>query len=356
MNLAVVIIAHDEGDDLKPGLDELGRQRREGDEIVVVHNSSGAPGVERTAEIAREHPACRLIETGGNSGFGHAANRGAAATSAETIVVLNPDTVPEPGFMDALRRPPDEWDAWQGLVTMEDGERVNTAGNVPHYLGFGWVGDYLEPVDSIDPEPHEVGFLSGALFATRRQAYDELGGFPELFFVYVEDTDLSHRLRLSGRRFGVLPAARLRHGYEFGGRAFKMFELEKNRWLMVLRCYPQPLLQLILPALILLEPIMLVIAFRQGWGRAKLDAIRGVVRDLPQALRERRAVQAHVTISAAEFADALVADLDSPLFGDVGRSRVVRALLRLYWAAVKAVLGPAPQRRAQARVARTSTV
>jgi GT2 family glycosyltransferase len=341
VNLAIVMVAHDEGDNLTAGLDELGRQRRDGDEILVVHNTSGAEGVARTAEIAREHPACRLIETGGNRGFGHAANLGAAATSVETIVVLNPDTLPEPGFLDAMREPPGDWDAWQALVTMEDGVRVNTAGNVPHYLGFGWVGNYLEPVSSIDPEPHEVGFLSGAVFAIRRSAFDELGGFPELFFVYVEDTDLSHRLRLSGRRFGVLPAARLRHAYEFGGRPFKMFELEKNRWLMVVRCYPAPLLWLVLPALVVLEPITLAIAHRQGWGRAKRAAIRGVIRDLPKAMRERREVQAHRTIGAAEFAAALRSDIDSPLFGEFGRSRTVRALLRIYWYFVRAVLGVA---------------
>jgi GT2 family glycosyltransferase len=331
VNLAVVIVAHDEGDGLTPGLDELARQRRDGDEIVVVHNTSGAPGVARTAEVARAHPAVRLIETGGNTGFGHAANRGAAETSAETIVVLNPDTVPEPGCLDALREPPPGWDAWMGLITMGDGRTVNTAGNVAHYLGFGWVGRYGAPVESVPPEPHEVGFVSGACFAIRRPVFEELGRFPESFFVYVEDTDLSHRVRLAGRRLGVLPGARLRHDYEFGGRAFKMFELEKNRWLMVLRCYPRPLLARVMPAMLLLEPIMLVIAARQGWLRAKLDAMRAVAGGLRGALRERREVQATARIPAHAFAASLESDLDSPLFGDVGRSRIVRALLRFYW-------------------------
>jgi N-acetylglucosaminyl-diphospho-decaprenol L-rhamnosyltransferase len=340
VNLAIVIVAYDEGDDLARGLAELGRQRREGDEVVVVHNSSDAPRVEETAALARAHPAVdRVIETGGNLGFPTAANRGAAATAAETILFLNPDTLPEPGCLDVLRAPPEEWDAWMGLVTLEDGARVNTAGGVPHYLGFSWVGRYLEPVDSIGAEPREVGFVSGACMAVRRRAFEELGGFTELFWFYVDDTDLSHRLRLAGRRFGILPAARLRHGYEFGGRGFKMRELEKNRWLMVLRCYPGPLLWLVMPAMLMLEPILLAVAAKQGWVAAKLGAIGGLIRSLPAALRERRRVQSKVTIPAAEFAAAMTADLDSPLFGRVGRSRVARALLRLYWAGVRRALG-----------------
>jgi GT2 family glycosyltransferase len=343
VDLAVVIVAYDEGDKLARTLDELGRQRRDGDEVVVVHNTSDAPGVAYAAEVARAHSAVdRLIETGGNRGFAHAANRGAEAATAEALLFLNPDTVPEPGWLDALRDPPAEWDAWMGLVTLEDGRTVNTAGNVAHYLGFGWVGRYGEPVESVPAEPHEVGFLSGACLAVRRAAWEDLGGFADLFFMYVDDTDLSHRLRLAGRRFGVLPAARLRHSYEFGARPNKMFELEKNRWMMVLRCYPAPLLQLVLPAMLLLEPIMLVIAASQGWAGGKLRAMAAVARGLPRALRERRAVQAQVRIPAAQFAAALERDLASPLFGGVGRSPAVRALLRLYWALVRAVLGRMP--------------
>jgi GT2 family glycosyltransferase len=228
-----------------------------------------------------------------------------------------------------------------GLVTLEDGERVNTAGGVAHFLGFGWVGRYLEPVDSIDPRPHEVGFLSGACLAVRRRTWYEVGGFPELFFVYVEDLDISHRLRLAGRRFGVLPDARLRHGYEFGGRAWKLMEIEKNRWLMIVRCYPAPLLWLVMPALLALEPVMLAYAASQGWGRAKLQAIAGFVRGLPQALRERGDVQRLAAVSPGAFAAGLQAELDSPLFGGIGRSRFVRLVLRLYWAAVRAALGRA---------------
>jgi GT2 family glycosyltransferase len=355
VNLAIVIVAHDEGDGLVPLLDELDRQRRDGDEVVVVHNTSGAPAVARTAEVAREHPAARLIETGGNLGFSLAANMGADATSAETLLILNPDTLPEPGCLDALREAPGDWDAWMGVVTLDDGRTVNTAGNVAHYLGFGWVGRYGEPVDSIPAEPYEVGFVSGACFTIRREAWDHLGGFPK-FFLYVDDTDLSHRLRLAGRRFGALPAARLRHGYEFGRRRFKMRELEQNRWLMVLRCYPARLLWLVMPAMLLLEPIMLAIAARQGWGAAKRDAIAGVARSLRTTLRDRREVQSKVTLSAAEFAAALQSDLNSPLFGDVGRSRVVRLMLRLYWRAVLGLLGAPPHQPAGAGGGRTSTM
>ena len=339
MRLAVVIVAHDEGDELVPVLDELGGQRRADDEVVVVHNS-GSPEAWRTAEIAGAHPAVdRVVESGGNLGFPRAANLGAAVTAAEAILFLNPDAVPEAGCLDALRDPPPAWDAWMGLVKLPGGERVNTAGGVVHFLGFAWTGRYREPVAAVGLDPRPVGFVSGACLAIRRPAWEAAGGFPDDFFLYVDDVDLSHRLRLMGRAFGVVPRAAVRHDYDFGRRPDKLRELERNRLLMVVRCYPARLLALVLPALVATELALLAYATAAGWGGAKARGTAGFLRALPRTLRQRRAIQARAAVEPAEFAAPMVAELDSPFFGAMGRSRVVRALLRAYWAAVRRALG-----------------
>jgi N-acetylglucosaminyl-diphospho-decaprenol L-rhamnosyltransferase len=184
-----------------------------------------------------------------------------------------------------------------------------------------------------------VGFLSGACMAVRRAAWEAAGPFPDEYFMYVDDHDLSHRLRLMGRRFGVVPAARVRHDYEFGRRPDKLRELEKNRLLMVVRCYPAALLALVAPALMATELALLLYATVAGWGGAKACGTAGFLRALPAALRQRRAIQARAAVGPAEFAAAMVPELDSPFFGAVGRSRPVRALLRAYWALVCRSLG-----------------
>ena len=62
--------------------------------------------------------------------------------SAPLLLFLNPDASPAPGCLDALRAAARAagWGAWQALVTLPGGERINTRGGVVHCLGFGWAG------------------------------------------------------------------------------------------------------------------------------------------------------------------------------------------------------------------------
>lgn len=316
-------------------LEELARQRAAGDEVIVVDNAAAEGGT----PAVREHDVVdRVVDMPANDGFSAAANAGVAVAGGEAIMLLNPDAVPAPGCLDALRSPPAGWDAWMGVVTLPDGHRLNTAGGESHFLGFSWIGRLGEPVSTLPAAPYPTGFLSGACLAVRREAWDAVGGLPAHFFLYVEDVDLSHRLRLAGRPFGVLPDARVAHDYVFDKGAYKWRHLERNRWAMVLRTYPRPLLVLVMPLLLACEPALLVVALAGGWAPSKLRAWLDVLRWLPRMRGERRQVQALATVSPREFAAGLTPRLDSPLFGAVGRSPVVRAVLGAYWRVVMRLL------------------
>ncbi len=336
--LAVVVVCHDSAEEVGGTLRALRAQLEPGDEVVVVDSGSR----DGTAAVAREaDPAARVLDAGGNVGFAAGCNAGAAATRAPLILLLNPDAVPAPGCLDALRAAADaqpSWGAWQALVTLADGEHVNTAGNVVHWLGFGWAGGMDRPVAEVDGPPHAVPFASGAAMVVRRTAWDAAGGFEARYFMYGEDLDLSLRLRLAGWEIGVVPAARAAHDYSFVKGDYKWFYLERNRWWTLLGAYPAPVLAAALPGLLAFEAALLVAAWRGGWLRAKLRAQAAVLRGLPAILRRRRAVQATRTIGAGRFAAVLTASLDSPYLGGARAVPGLAPAQAAWWRAMRALL------------------
>jgi GT2 family glycosyltransferase len=191
-------------------------------------------------------------------------------------------------------------------------------------------------------EAREVGFLSGACLAIPRRTWEATGGFPDAFFLYHEDVDLSLRLRLGGARLGIEPAARVDHSYEFAKGPQKWLYLERNRWATVIRTYPLGLIVLLAPALLATELALLVVSASGGWGAQKLRAYTQVLRWLPRLMRERRAIQASRRVSATEFAAWMTADLSSPYLGRLSRFRALGAVLRAYWSLVRTLLAATP--------------
>lgn len=331
--VSVLVVTFESASVLPALLAALARERRDGDELIVVDNGS----TDASATLARDAGA-RVIVNPANRGFAAAANQAAAAASGDVLVLLNPDAVPEAGFREAIVRPGLEgWDLWMGLVL--DGDVVNTSGGVVHFTGIAWAGEAGAPA----PPPgvggqRTVGFASGACLALPRRAWEALGGFSPEFFMYHEDVDLSLRMRLIGGRVGVDPAARVHHDYTFAKGPAKWRALERNRWATILRTYPTPLLAAVAPALVALELALWTAALAAGWGREKALATADVVRALPRLARERRAIQATCTVSVARFAAGLTAELSSPYLGALARSRALALVLRAYWWGVRRLL------------------
>jgi GT2 family glycosyltransferase len=335
--LSVLIVAWNSREELARTLPALLPELGEGDELIVVDNDSRDGTAELAASLA---PAARIVRGGRNAGFAAGCNEGAAQARGDLLVVLNPDAAPRRGFGEAIRRPWLEqrgWAAWQALVAEGNGATINSAGNPIHFTGIVWAGEHGRPIDAAPPAG-EVTALSGACLAIPRRAWEEAGGFPEHFFLYHEDVDLSLRLRLAGGALGIEPAAVVDHDYEFGAREHKWRWLERNRWAFLIRVYPASLLALLAPALILTELALIPASFAAGWGSQKLAAIGEVVRWLPRLLRERRQIQATRKVSAAEFASWLTPDLDSPFIPAIARSTPARLALRSYWRAVRFLL------------------
>ncbi|MBV9592252.1 MAG: glycosyltransferase family 2 protein, partial [Actinobacteria bacterium] len=86
-SVSVVAVTYSPGKHLDRFLDSLADAGVPGVEVVLADNGSIDGSVERAAR----RPGVRLVHTGGNVGYGRAANVGVAQTSTEFVVVANPD-------------------------------------------------------------------------------------------------------------------------------------------------------------------------------------------------------------------------------------------------------------------------
>lgn len=297
-------------------------------EVVLVDNGV-VDGARRRAAWPEQ---VVVVEPGENTGFSGGCHVGVDASSGDTLVFVNSDAVVEPAAVRELVAALDEPGvaiAGGCLLLADAPGRVNSVGNPLHYSGITWAGSMGEPV-----EDHAVGtdvaVATGGLFALHRAQWDALGGFDPMYFAYNEDTDLCVRTWLSGGRVVYVPAARAVHHYEFSRSALKMHLVERNRLVTVLTDYPPHLLAAVLPALLVVEPLLLVQAVLQGWWRQKLSSWTWVLRHRRVLLERRRRVQAAVTDPHALDA-RLVTRIEPPMVAAPPGMSLVNGGLALYW-------------------------
>lgn len=263
------------------------------DELIVVDNASadGTPEL-----VAAAFPQVTLLRSGANLGFGGGCNLGARRAGGEYLAFLNPDTTVEPGWLEALIEAletcPQAGLATSKILLMNDPERINTCGNDVHISGLTLCRGMGQPRQAFS-DPQEVGAVSGAAFAIRRELFEALGGFDERFFMYMEDTDLSLRARLAGFACLYVPASLVYHEYglRFGPR--KVYYQERNRYQMLLKVFQKRTLLALLPALLLAEVVtwgFVILSDRRNWAN-KPRAYLSVLRERPQWSRARRQAQ-----------------------------------------------------------------
>jgi GT2 family glycosyltransferase len=270
-------------------------------EIVISDNGS----TDGSAELLRQFPEVRVLENGKNLGFAAANNRAAEVARGEILVFLNPDTRVEPDWLEELLVPfsePTVGLTTSKLLLMSRPDRINTGGNVVHYAGFGMCRGMDRPRETLSEEG-EVAAVSGAAFAIRRELFEQMRGFDEDFFIYMEETDLSMRCRLAGWRIVYTPRSIVYHDYAMRFGPKKTLYQERNRYWMLLKNLRWPTLVVLLPSLALAECVswgFVVTRDRPNW-RNKLIAYRSVVESWGDLMRKRREAQNFRRVSDREL-------------------------------------------------------
>lgn len=229
--LAIVTVTYSPGKYLSAFLDSVPAASASPCHVVMADNGSvdGAP-----EQAAVDYDYAEFLPTGGNLGYGTAINVAARALKErrdrgeindEFFVISNPDVVFDAGAIDEMiacaRRHP-RAGAVGPYIREADGSAYPSARAVPTLSnGIGhalfsaiwpsnpWSKAYRHNEDmSVE---REAGWLSGSCLLVRWEAFEEIEGFDEGYFMYMEDVDLGDRLGRAGWQNIFCPSARIQH-------------------------------------------------------------------------------------------------------------------------------------------------
>jgi len=221
---AAVVVNYEAGDLLADCVDSVHADASAGPvEVVVVDNGSSDGSV---ATLRARRPDATVVAPHANLGYSRAANLGIAATRAPFVAVINADTRLAPGSAAAVlatfAAEPDVAIVGPRIVnpdgTTYPSARVEPSPGVA--VGHAVLGGVAprnrytrayRQLDAAVDRPRDVDWLSGAAMWFRRRALDEVGGWDERFFLFLEDVDVCREVAAAGWRIRYQPDALVTH-------------------------------------------------------------------------------------------------------------------------------------------------
>ncbi|HYE60140.1 MAG TPA: glycosyltransferase family 2 protein [Candidatus Kapabacteria bacterium] len=161
----------------------------------------------------------------------------------------------------------------QSLIVLHpDTAYVNSAGNLFHYLGFGYSNEYRSPVSEVRERMRgvqDIHYASGAGVMARGDLLKAHGAWNEAFFMYHEDMELSLRMRVLGYRIVLVPDSVFYHKYQFQRSMQKFYWMERNRFAVLLMYYTLPTILLLMPIAFIIELGLWIQAGKNGWWKER---------------------------------------------------------------------------------------
>jgi GT2 family glycosyltransferase len=307
VRVAVNIVTFNSADDIAACLESLRTQTFRDFRIHVLDNASSDDTIKKLAGFDLD-----LIRSNQNTGFARAHNDLIRSYPAEYMLVLNPDAVLKPEFIErmvsALEARPDAASATGKLLRL-DGKTLDSTGIVmlrsQRHLDRG--AD--EPDRGQFDKPEDVFGPSGAAALYRYSALQDVAidgqFFDEDFFAYREDADLAWRCRLMGWTSIYVPSAvalhRRRVTPERRSQLSSLINYHsvKNRFLLRINNMTRSLYMRDFLQISMRDAAVVGYVLVREW--TSLGALLYVIRNFPRLWRKRRAIQSRKRFEGPEL-------------------------------------------------------
>jgi len=192
-------------------------------EIIVVDNGSKDKSVlaikKLKSKIKNQNLNFSIIENKTNIGFGKANNQAVKIANSDYLLFLNSDIIV---LNSAIEKLYNFYKQNEKMINFLGGKLLNKDQSPqpscgPNYslpMIFAHLflrGDYWGFTRYSPNKIKEVDWISGACILTKKESFNQIGGFDEKIFMYMDEVDLLYRAKKNNLRVFFYPKAEFIH-------------------------------------------------------------------------------------------------------------------------------------------------
>jgi len=224
--------------------------------------------------------------------------------------------------------------------------KINSLGNIIHFLGFGFTSAYGEKDREINGYPEISGYASGCSFIIRREVLEALDVnndghyYNEEYYMYHDDLELSLKVKLAGYQIILAPQSQIFHKYEFTRSTKMIYYMERNRYLTLLSFYPGWFLAVISLPLLVMDIGMLFYSIINGWFQeeVKIYTYFFSTGNYDKILKEREKIKKLSRVSFLTLAKNFSGRIEFQEIANPVLNYFVNPALNLYWRLLKKII------------------
>lgn len=213
--VSIIIINYRQKDLITECIESIRQVVQSQNEIIIVNNSP-------TEDLWHLEELATIIPNS-NQGFSQANNLAAKKAKGEYLFFLNADTLIRNDFFNDAVSLMEHHDAGAMGMKMynKDGSfqlsfwKENTFAkekiNKRAEERFKNDKEFVKQLENEHPDVCEVDWVSGAAMMTKKEIFEEIGGFDEDFFLFYEDADICKRLKDKGYKIYFYPGSDILH-------------------------------------------------------------------------------------------------------------------------------------------------
>ena len=272
--VSIIILNYNAGELLQNCVESVFNSTYENFEVILVDNVSKDNSHKKCKEKFTD---VKLIVNDKNYGYCEGNNIGIRNATGDFIVILNPDTIVEPNWLnefiiayqkhgDGLYQPK--------ILSLDDKKILQSTGNMIHLFGFGFARDKGVIDQNLKNKIEPIGYASGTCLFTSSQVLSKVGLLDPFLFLYHDDLDLGWRAAQIGIKSYFVPSSVIYHAesYSLKWSAKKFYWLERNRKYCIKTHYSKKTYYKILPSLLLIDILIWFFYLYKGFLTSKIKA------------------------------------------------------------------------------------